>query len=116
MINIPDSIFPQDEFGKSICPKCKNTVNECSCKSYDPNKAEIDKSKVKVTTDKKNRSGKIVTVVSGLPQDEGFLKELCKQLKSKTGSGGTYYIKETGMIEIQGNKIDTLKNILNMNQ
>jgi translation initiation factor 1 len=55
----------------------------------------------------------MVTVVSGLPRDEEYLKNLSKTLKVKTGSGGTFYSSgEMGVIEIQGDKRKDVEQIL----
>lgn len=62
--------------------------------------------------EKSGRGGKTVTVIDGLPKQEIFLRELCKELKNKCGSGGTYSLdKKDGIIEIQGDKRDQIKEI-----
>jgi translation initiation factor 1 len=60
--------------------------------------------------EKAGRGGKTVTVIDQLPRHETFLRELCKELKSKCGSGGTYNESE-GWIEIQGDKRQMIKEI-----
>ncbi len=112
MIDIPDSIFPKDAQGQSLCPRCQLTLNKCACPS-----GEIPKPKhvqpafnAHARLEKSGRGGKMVTLIEGLPKDENFLKKLAKQLKSSTGSGGTHYITaDFGVIEIQGNHVDTLR-------
>ncbi len=60
--------------------------------------------------EKNGRGGKTVTVIDGLPKQEIFLRDLCKELKNKCGSGGTYIMdKKDGIIEIQGDKRDQIK-------
>ncbi len=55
--------------------------------------------------EKNGRGGKTVTVIDRLPNHEKFLLELCKELKSKCGSGGTFKVMSgVGIIEIQGDK------------
>jgi translation initiation factor 1 len=62
--------------------------------------------------EKGGRGGKTVTVIDQLPRQETFLKNLCKELKSKVGSGGTYSMEgKDGLIEIQGDKRDAIKAI-----
>jgi translation initiation factor 1 len=62
--------------------------------------------------EKNGRGGKTVTVIDMLPKQEIFLRELCKELKSKCGSGGTYSTAgKEGVIEIQGDKREAIKAI-----
>lgn len=62
--------------------------------------------------EKGRRGGKTVTVIDQLPKQEIFLRDLCKELKNKCGSGGTYSIEgKEGLIEIQGDKRDPIKAI-----
>jgi translation initiation factor 1 len=46
-----------------------------------------------------------VTVITGIPADDGTLKRVAKTLKQKCGSGGTV---KAGTIEIQGDHRDIL--------
>jgi translation initiation factor 1 len=63
--------------------------------------------------EKGGRGGKTVTVIDQLPRQEEFVRDLCKELKSKCGSGGTYQLlSDRGVIEIQGDKRDALKALL----
>lgn len=62
--------------------------------------------------EKGGRGGKTVTVIDQLPRHETFLAALCKELKNKCGSGGTFELKsDRGLIEIQGDKRDAIKAI-----
>lgn len=62
--------------------------------------------------EKGGRGGKTVTVIDQLPRNETFLKELCRELKSKCGSGGTFSLSPVaGKIEIQGDKREAIKSI-----
>lgn len=62
--------------------------------------------------EKGGRGGKTVTVIDQLPKQETFLKELCKELKTKCGAGGTYSMEhKEGVIEIQGDKRDSIQAI-----
>lgn len=63
--------------------------------------------------EKNGRGGKIVTVLDQLPKHETFLKELTKEFKIKCGTGGTYEMTPAGgVIEVQGDKRDQMKKIL----
>ncbi len=54
---------------------------------------------VRIMRDRKQRGGKTVTVITGVPADDDALTALAQQLKKLCGSGGT--VKD-GVIEIQG--------------
>jgi len=63
--------------------------------------------------EKNGRGGKTVTVLDQLPAHDTFLKELTKELKAKCGVGGSYFLEGSkGCIEIQGDKRDAIKKIL----
>lgn len=65
--------------------------------------------------EKNGRGGKTVTILDQLPQHETFLKELTKELKVKCGVGGSYFLEAgRGCIEIQGDKRDAIKKILDL--
>ena len=58
-----------------------------------------EKQKLKVTLDKKQRAGKVVTLVDGFSGTNDDLEALGKQLKTKCGVGGS---AKDGFIIIQG--------------
>ncbi len=91
-----------------ICPSCNQTQDHCSCgkKTAGP----VGDGIVRVGRATKGRKGKGVTVISGLPLDDGELKQVAKTLKRKCGSGGTV---KAGTIEIQGDHRDVLMAELN---
>lgn len=60
---------------------------------------EKAKQKLRVSLDKKQRAGKVVTLVSGFKGKEEDLQALAKELKTKCGAGGS--VKD-GEIMIQG--------------
>lgn len=64
-----------------------------------------------------SRGGKTVTVLDKFPAHETFLKELTKELKSRCGVGGSYRLEgQFGLIEIQGDKREAIKKILDSKQ
>lgn len=66
----------------------------------------------KVRRETKGRKGKGVTTISGLGLDSKSLKELAKKLKKTCGTGGSV-VGET--IEIQGDKREEIKSVLESN-
>jgi len=62
--------------------------------------------------EKGGRGGKTVTVIDQLPRQDLFVRELCRELKSSCGTGGTYKLTdEAGVIEIQGDQRVKIKSI-----
>lgn len=66
----------------------------------------------KVRRETKGRKGKGVITISGLGLDNAGLKELAKKLKKTCGSGGSVVGE---VIEVQGDKRDTIKQVLEKN-
>jgi translation initiation factor 1 len=65
---------------------------------------------VRVSRETKGRGGKAVTLVKGVLVDATALADLGKQLKAACGTGGT--VKD-GVIEVQGDHIERVMQILN---
>jgi translation initiation factor 1 len=90
------------EHGRT-CPACNKNLERCTCrKKTAPAGGD---GIVRVGRSTKGRKGKGVTVITGIPADEGGLKKVAKTLKQKCGSGGTI---KAGTIEIQGDHRDLL--------
>jgi translation initiation factor 1 len=60
---------------------------------------------LKVRLDKKQRGGKIVTLIEGLRMSDGALEDLSRQLKTHCGGGGS---AKNGEILIQGDHRDKI--------
>jgi len=58
-----------------------------------------EKQKLIIKIDKKQRAGKVVTLISGFVGSESDLEHLCKQLKNYCGAGGS---SKNSEILIQG--------------
>lgn len=64
---------------------------------------------VRIQRQTSGRKGKGVCLISGIDMDDAGLTQLTAELKKKCGCGGS--LKE-GVIEIQGDKRDLLKSLL----
>jgi translation initiation factor 1 len=60
---------------------------------------------VRVRREKQGRGGKTVTTIQGVPLPADSLRDLAAELKRRCGTGGT---AKDGVIEIQGEHVDTL--------
>lgn len=98
-------------------PKDKGIIDGSLKKSQEQqkNQEQVEKNKFVAVfrIESNGRGGKTVTVLDKLPQEENFLKELTKEFKIKCGVGGSYKTENGfGQIEIQGDKRDQMKKIL----
>ena len=93
-----------------ICPDCRQALESCCCDDLAERAriASLD-GIVRIRRETSGRKGKGVTTLSGIPLPEKELKVLAKQLKKRCGTGGA--VKE-GVIEIQGDHRETLKQSL----
>lgn len=90
-----------------LCPDCQQAINLCRC--HQLNNAILGDGRVRIQKERQGRAGKPVLVVAGLPLTESQLKLLTTELKKKLGCGGAY---KDGKIELQGEKPDNLKTLL----
>jgi translation initiation factor 1 len=91
----------------SVCPKCGWPVRDCKCSSQFARDQPIPAKVVaKLRVEKSGRSGKTVTVVYDLPNNQAFLKDLASELKRACGTGGA--VIESG-VEIQGDLRDRIR-------
>ncbi|MCL5425053.1 MAG: translation initiation factor Sui1 [Gammaproteobacteria bacterium] len=97
------------EHGKT-CPACRAALDACLCEeaSEQQRLAALD-GIVRIRRETSGRKGKGVTTVSGIPLPGDELKTLAKSLKKRCGTGGA--VKD-GVIEIQGDHRDTLREAL----
>jgi translation initiation factor 1 len=87
------------------CDRCGALEEECQCPPAPPPRLEPSQQTARITIEKRQK-GKLVTVISGLPEIGNDLGELLTQLKTACGSGGT--LKE-GKLEIQGDQAARVK-------
>lgn len=64
-----------------------------------------DEQRLRIFLDKKQRKGKVVTIVDGFDGREEDLKALAKMLKSHCGAGGS---AKEGQIIVQGSFVDKI--------
>lgn len=107
---MPDRIVYSTDGGRVMtCPTCGLAYKHCRCDQPGSAKAEKEKKNdgiVRVMRDRKQRGGKTVTVITGVPVSAEALATLAQQLKKLCGSGGT--VKD-GTIEIQGDHCDKVQ-------
>lgn len=95
------------ELGR-VCPRCGWPEKNCSC-AVESQESVPDRIVARLRIEKAGRKGKTVTVIDSLPKNQDFLKALAKELKKLCGAGGTVV---ENRVEIQGNRLDQLREIL----
>lgn len=93
--------------GGNNCPSCNKPLRKCSCQaSLADTKGP---SSIHIRRETRGRGGKQVTVIEGLGSDAAERKKLLKKIKSRCGTGGT---QKEGLLEIQGDHRETIKDLL----
>ncbi len=92
-----------------VCPRCGWPERDCKCSAKAPSARVPARVVAKLRLEKQGRSGKTVTVVYDLPNDEKFLKELSQELKRACGTGGAV---ADGTVELQGDLRDRVRELL----
>lgn len=108
----------QDQLGKLVystekgrlCPGCGEELSACFCDELAEKErlASLD-GVVRIRRETAGRKGKGVITISGVPLAEKELKGLLKKLKQRCGTGGAL---KDGILEIQGDHRDTIKQVL----
>ena len=101
----PSKLVYSTDLGE-ICSNCVNPIKECRCSASG---MVILDGIVRVGRQTKGRKGKGVTVITGIDLGLKDLRNLAKELKQKSVSGGTI---KGGVIEIQGDHRTTLIKVL----
>ena len=86
--------------GGRACPVCGKPLTVCTCKARAAAEVLGDG---RVRVNRQSRSGKTVTVVTGLPLTADALAALGKRLRTACGAGGTC---KDGVLEVQGDHAD----------
>lgn len=108
-------VYSTDPKLNQKCAKCRELLSSCTCRPEPDLKTSRFVALLRI--EKQGRSGKTVTVIDGLPKVNIFLKELTRDLKNRCGSGGTFSLDgREGKIEIQGDKRDLIRTILEARQ
>jgi translation initiation factor 1 len=111
MSSISKLVYSSDPKMNEKCNRCKEVISECVCEPEHDLKTYRFFAVLRI--EKQGRGGKTVTVIDRLPKNEIFLKELTTKLKKKCGTGGTYLMDgKEGVIEIQGEKRDQIRELL----
>ena len=92
--------------GKAYSISTEDIEREVKQEKEVANKAKM---KLRVSIDKKNRSGKSVTVVAGFDGDDESVNSLAKIIKTKLGTGGS--VKDYEII-LQGDLRDKVLSVL----
>jgi translation initiation factor 1 len=93
-----------------LCGTCGWPEADCRCSSKLSTKPEALPERLKVTLSVEKRgSGKIVTVIDGLPGNTEFLVGLARELKKSCGTGGR---AGPDFVEIQGDHRERLRELL----
>ena len=92
------------------CPNCRQALAKCRCAEQAEQEriAALD-GIVRIRRETSGRKGKGVTTINGLPLPAAELQALAKTLKKACGTGGSV---QEGIIEIQGDHRERLKNEL----
>lgn len=91
------------------CSKCGQPEGECRCREERRMGASSVAPRdgfVRLALDRKQRRGKSVTIISGLPADLAQLTALAQEFRKLCGAGGA--LKE-GNIELQGDHRDKVE-------
>lgn len=92
-----------------VCPTCGWPSGECRCSSKKADAPVPPRVVARLRIEKAGRGGKTVSVVYGLPENAGFVKELCQELKRACGTGGAVV---DGTVQLQGDLRERIRAFL----
>jgi translation initiation factor 1 len=96
-------VYSTDSGRVDTCPQCGQSYKHCRCNQSAISSTKKSDGIVRVMRERKQRGGKMVTVITGISATGEELTVLAQQLKKLCGSGGA--VKD-GNIEIQGDHCD----------
>ncbi len=88
-----------------LCPSCHHAAAQCQCRQQI---AQGD-GNIRISYETKGRNGRGVTCITGIPLASDELKQLLKQLKQRTSTGGTM---KHGQLQLQGDQRQLIKQLL----
>lgn len=101
-----------------ICPKCGWPQTDCRCSSALVSSEPVPPKITARLRVEKRGSGKVVTVIDGLPRNDAFLQGLARELKKSCGAGGRVVRsldlegRQIPAVEIQGDHRERLRDVL----
>jgi translation initiation factor 1 len=101
---------------QNLCPRCGKRLDRCACgqqraaPAASAPAASLPRDGVlRILRDRKNRGGKVVTVVAGVPGGADAVARLATDLKRLCGTGGTV---KGDVVEIQGDHRERIALVL----
>jgi len=102
-------LFEGTEFDRPPrCERCGELEEECSCPPEPEPMIPPEKQMARISIEKRKK-GKVVTLVSGLPEVGNDLPALLTRLKTACGAGGSL---KNEVLEIQGRHVDRVRDTL----
>lgn len=93
-----------------LCKRCGEPEDSCQCadrRTVHPSRPGLVRDGwVRVARERKGRGGKVVTLVSGLPEDPQAMAQVSQALKRHCATGGTV---EDDLIVLQGDVRDRVE-------
>jgi translation initiation factor 1 len=82
-----------------VCEHCGAPVESFRCSTQPLSGTRRGYGVARIGLDRKNRRGKMMTIISGAPGDDAALARMCRELKKLLATGGSV---NGGEIELQG--------------
>ena len=89
-----------------VCPGCGQPASRCACARLKKEAIPLTDGVVRVSKETRDRKGRCVTVVKGLPLTGASLEDMARRFKQRFGTGGTV---DRGVLEIQGDHSEQIR-------